>query len=217
MAFVTEPFVAFLSAPLDAADIYLPLSAKAYADLLKLLGTKDSYTYLTICDDTHAETVRAYSAGSYIIIDRGLAGTSPVKFSYGAKVSTPSPTLVALIDSYLCERIEMCEFHEDPDAMCRPFGLAIAHLPTAYIGEEYFGHVTISGVLPMQFEVTNAPTWATVETCGNMVSFEGTPREITDTTFHVKVTNCEGSNVYEQDFNITSAYPPEPEQEDSEE
>ena len=103
MAFVTDIYQAFLSEVLDASSVYLPLAPSPYADLLNILSDKDSYTYLTIKDDTHMETVKAHADGGYIIIERGQAGTEAVKFPVGACVTTVSPTIVAVIKDLVDE------------------------------------------------------------------------------------------------------------------
>ena len=99
MAFVTESFQAYTSAVMNAEDVHLPLATAAYADLLALLNTSGSYTFLTLRDGSYMETVKAYASGGYVLLERGQGGTTARKFSYGTCVTTVSPTIVESIST----------------------------------------------------------------------------------------------------------------------
>lgn len=197
MSYVTEAFQAYLAAPLNASDVYLPLSGSATADLLVLLSKESDYTYLTISDDTHVETVKAYATGGHILLERGLANTTPSKFSYGACVSGVMPTLLAAMRSFIQDTLEstgVCQ--EEPDAMCTPLGLARVVLPKVELGKEYNGYIILSGVIPIDVEIEGAPSWMTVEQVHNMIDLYGTPRDGVGFTLQLKASNCGGSKVF---------------------
>ena len=97
--FVTSNFIAYTSKSIEAADVYLPLSKEAEAELMQLLtSTTDAYTYLTLKDNVNIETVMAYVENGYILLCRGEAGTQAVKHPYGTCVSTVPTTFSKVIE-----------------------------------------------------------------------------------------------------------------------
>ena len=200
MSYVTEDFQAYLSKPLEAADVYLPVSHAAYADLLKLLAPECSYTYLTIRDDTHAETVKAYAAGSYIILDRAQAGTTAQKFSYGACVTTVSPTVAAAANAQL---ENVTSWYWNPDAMMTPLGIEQVSLPLAHVGTPYVGWIFLNGALPMDINISGAASWMNIEEADNMLEISGVPNLAEVITLDIQVTNCGGAASIHETVTLT--------------
>lgn len=200
MPYVTEPFQAFLSATLDYCDTHLPLSDNAHADLLKLLKEEGSYTFLSLRDDVHFETVKAYARnGCFILIDRGLVGTMPAKFSFGTCVSTLSPTAVAAMRAMLDETA-LCGY--DPDAMGAPPGVAFTDLPIGSARTYWRGMVVFSGTLPIHVTASGVPSWLTVTQLGNMIELTGTPPVATTTTISLHARNNQENSEINQQFSI---------------
>ena len=189
MAFVTEDFQAFLSSPLEASEVYLPLGSSAYADLLRLLSENGSYTYLTIKDDTHMETVKAYAQGGYILLDRAQEGTVAVKFSYGACVTTISPTIVAVIKDLFCN-YSCCG---GGTCDCTSVTLAASDLPDGNVGVAWNGTITLGGTVPIDASVV-APSWMTVVQERNVLRLSGTPTTAGSFTIQVNATNCNATS-----------------------
>lgn len=186
MKYVTEPFMAWLGESLDESAVHLPLTHPAYADLLALLSEPGSYTFLTIKDDTHLETVKAWAEGQYILLKRGCSGTRPTKFMYGSCVTTVSPTVYAVIND-CCQ--EDCAFYYNPDAMGGHLGVAFVSNPVGTIGELLEVRVVLSGTLPVKVTVTNAPEWMNVVVCDNMIEFLGTPPVAISTPVQIHAVN----------------------------
>lgn len=214
MPYITESFSAFLSAPLEAADVYLPLAPSPYADLLKLLtGEPCLYTYLTIIDDTHMETVKAHAEGGMILLDRAQGGTEPHKFSYGACVKTVSPTVYAAFtaaDEWWANKVK-CElmdsiYRYNPDAMGTTLGVAAQHLPDGKVGEPYWGYVIFSGELPIKFDVTGLPGWVNKTMSDNMLELTGTPPAAQTANFTVEAKNTEPAD-FKQTFSFEIKQP----------
>lgn len=202
MPFVTEPFQAYLSAPLEASAVTLSLSANAYADLLKLLQDADAYTYLSIKDNTNFETVKAYAQGGYILLDRGQAGTKPVKFSFGACLSTLTPTAIAVIDSILKDSLKLCDHYYNPDAMGGQLGVAFTDLPVGRVGSPWRGMIVLGGTLPVQVTVSGVPSWVTAVHYENMVEFTGTPPSSASAVITLHAVNTQENIEINQQFTI---------------
>ena len=198
MAYVTEPFQAFLSKPLDASDVYLPLSSAAYADLLSLLQKKGSYTFLTIRDDTHIETVKAHAEGGYILLERGMAGTQAVKLTYGACVTTVSSTVLAVIQDYANTVLLL-----NPDAMRTQLGVAICSFPNGSTNTPYEGYIVFSGTIPMQIDIDGLPAWANTQVSENMVTISGTPISHETVNLKFTVTNADSDQALDQNCTFT--------------
>ena len=204
MAFITEPFQAFLAAPLEATGVTLPLSASAHADLLKLLKEKDSYTYLSIKDNVNFETVKVYADGGYLLLDRGQAHTTPVKFSFGACVSTLTPTAIAVIENVLKDMVGECRQYYNPDAMGGQLGVAFSDLPAGRVGQEWRGAIVLGGTLPIKITVTGVPSWVTVTHYENMVELVGKPTGAASTAFTLHAVNEQENLEIHQQFTITA-------------
>ena len=190
MPFVTTSFTAYLSSPLPAGDVHLPLSHAAYADLLKLLSEDTgNYTFLTIKSHTHLETVKARAEGGYILLDRGLEGTEAVKHPYGACVSTISPTIAAVIKdlfcNYSCCQGGVCD--------CTGVQIAASDLPDANVGVPWEGSITMSGTVPINAAVSDVPAWVRVVQERNMLRLTGTPDVAGAAQFTVTAENCNGT------------------------
>lgn len=204
MPFVTEVFQAFLSGILAADDVHIPLAQPAYADLLKLLTSqKDAYTYLTLKDDTHAETVKAYAEGGYILLDRGLRSTTPTKFPFGTCVSTISPTTAAVLYDAMCDCSSTCGY--DPDAMGSQLCVEIENMPQGKVGTTYNGYIILGGVLPITATFDNVPDWMTIRQVGNMIDFTGKPTESKTTVMEMEVSNLRETHVLHHTVTITVA------------
>ena len=187
MPFVTEDFQAYLSNPLEAGEIYLPLSHPPYADLLAMLSSNaGNYTFLTIKDDTHLETVKARAEGGYILLERGQAGTVAVKFGYGACVTTVSPTIVAVIKDLFCN-YSCCN---GGTCDCTGVSLAAYDLPDANVGVAWAGFITLSGTVPIEAAVKNAPAWMTITQERNVITLTGTPTTAGAVSLLVEANNC---------------------------
>lgn len=187
MPFVTETFQAYLNNPLAADEVYLPLGSSAYADLLALLSSgAGNYTFLTIKDDTHLETVKARAEGGYILLERGQGGTTAVKFGYGACVTTVSPTIVAVIKDLFCN-YSCCD---GGTCDCTNVYLVDAKLSDGNVGVEWTGIITLGGTVPIEAAVKNAPAWMTIVQERNVLTLTGTPTEAGSLSLLVEATNC---------------------------
>ena len=202
MPFVTEPFQAYLAASLDHCDVALPLSNDAYTDLMHLLSTKGTYTYLSIKDDAHFETVKAFVENNCLMIERGQAGTAPMKFSYGACVSTISPTVMAAVHSLFNDELLDCKYYYNPNAMGGTLDVAFTDLPQATHGVAWRGMVVLGGTLPIAIEVKEAPTWLTIAQHDNMIELTGTPPTVGSYTFTVSAASVQESLNINQRFSI---------------
>lgn len=208
MPYTPASFVAFLNAPLEASDVYLPLAASPYADLLKTLtADKCLYTYLTISDDTHMETVKAWAEGGVIMLDRGIAPTEPYKFGYGACVRAVSPTIYAAFtsaDEWWAKQI-LCKqrYAYNPDAMLSPLGIALENLPDGEVGEPYGGYIIFNGALPIEFDIKGVPDWLAIDVADNMVEISGTPLETQVVVFTITATNITDDYDLKQSFSFT--------------
>lgn len=189
--FVTEPFVAYLAKTLEASDVYLPLASSAHADLVKLLKDGD-YTYLTIQDDTNIESVKVYSEGGVLLLDRAQCSTDAHKFSYGAQVCTVAPTHLCAIRSFVEELTATCY---NPDAMGTNLSIVSRDMPAATVGTSYRGQIIMGGRLPIIVSVTGAPTWMTVTHYANMIELTGTPTLAGSHTITVKANNTFGESI----------------------
>lgn len=201
--FVTEPFQAYLAAPLQPTDVTLTLAQPAYADLLKLLDDPKSYTYLSIKDDVEFETVKAYARGGYIVIDRGQAGTKPARLAFAACVSTLTPTAVAVIHGVLEDALGECAWHYNPFADGGKLGIAFTDLPEGKVGVPWVGRIVLSGTLPVDIDVTGAPPWMTVIKHDNMVEMMGTPTNTATTSINLHAKNKQEDLEINQKFSIT--------------
>lgn len=90
-------YQATLAARMSIGDTDLPLEQAPYTGLLEMLPAEGDYFYMTIRSSVSLETVKVKRVGSGLYVERGLAGTREVNHPYGAVVSTPSPTVVALL------------------------------------------------------------------------------------------------------------------------
>ena len=163
-------------------------SAPCTAGFKRKLLTEETgnYTFLSIRNPTHLETVRARAEGGYILLDRGLEGTEAVKHPYGACVTTISPTIVAVIKdlfcNYSCCQGAVCD--------CTAVTIAAADLPDANVGVPWEGTVTLSGTLPIDAAVTGAPLWMRVVQERNMLRLSGTPDVAGAVSLLVEAANC---------------------------
>ena len=187
MPYVTDIYQAYLSSPIDASDVYLPVAHPAYADLLKLLSSATgNYTFLTIKDDTHMETVKAWAEGGYILMERGLEGTEPKKFGYGACVTTISPTIVAVIKDLFCN-YSCCG---GGTCDCTNVSLVSAELPDGNVGVEWTGVITLGGTIPIEATVKNAPAWMNIVQERTVLNLSGVPTTAGSISLLVEATNC---------------------------
>ena len=198
MAFVTESFQAYTSAVMNAEDVHLPLATAAYADLLALLNTSGSYTFLTLRDGSYMETVKAYASGGYVLLERGQCGTTARKFSYGTCVTTVSPTIVEVIKDIFCN-FNCCS----DDCGGVALSVSTADLYSGNVGVPWTGTVTFTGSLPMNLSVSGAPSWMSVVKNKNVIILTGTPTSAAELTLTVSGTNCNGKSSTSQSFNVT--------------
>ena len=182
MSYVTDVFQAYTSKVMEASDVYLPLSKEAETDLAKILSTSGSYTYLTLKDNASVETVKAYAENGYIILCRGLGGTTATKHPFGTCVTSVSPTVAQVIRDLVC-----CSNSEDTKITIN------SSLGGATKGSAYTGWIYCEGTSPLTINVTGVPSWGTVTKKDNMVMITGTPTETGTFTVICKVTNDEGS------------------------
>lgn len=190
MSFVTEIFSAGLTQAMDADAVTLPLTSDAVADLTKLLEDDDAYTYASIKSDSTFETVKLYLSSGTLVVDRAQEGTDAVKHPCGSVVCLVSPTIIAAMKSIICE-YDCCE----GECPCTGVTFAGAFLPTATVDSAWEGCVLFTGSLPMNFGVTNQPSWMTVEAEGGTVRLSGTPAESGTYSFAVAASNCSGTTV----------------------
>lgn len=94
---IEDYYQATLSGRMDIGATDFPLEQRAYVGLLEMLPAEGDYFYMTIRSPVSLETVKAKRVGPGIFVERGLAGTKEVTHPYGAVISTPSPTIVALL------------------------------------------------------------------------------------------------------------------------
>lgn len=202
MPFVTAPFQAYLAAPISSTDVTLPLSATAKADLVKLLCQDDAYTYLSLRDEVNFETVKAYLSCGELLIDRGQAGTTPVKFSFSTCVSTLSPTVAAVVTAMLSEQMSDCMAFYNPDAMGGVLGVAFTDLPTGTLANNWRGMIVLSGTLPMSVSVSGLPGWVKAVQYGNMLELTGKPTATATTAFTLHAKSVQENIEITQQFSI---------------
>lgn len=195
----TVSFSGFLNNRLEATDVYLPLCEASRADLLNILAEENSYIYLTLRGDTQMETVRARAEGGYVIIDRGLEGTTAVLHHHGTCVSSVSPTVIAVIKDLICN-YSCCE---DGDCPCTAVSYAGAVLPNAFVGQAWGGSVVFAGDPPFNMGVDDAPSWMQVSQVGNMLQLSGTPAFAGTFSFSVAATNCNGTQIATKVLSVT--------------
>lgn len=97
-----EYFSAFLTKALQPAEIYLPVSQNATADLLNLLQEPDSFSLLSIRGDTQYEVVKAKNVSGTLVIERGLGGTTPVTHHAGSCVIGVTPLMLEAMKEVFC-------------------------------------------------------------------------------------------------------------------
>ena len=182
MSFTTDIFQAYTSNSMEASDVYLPLSSEAATDLARILAEDGSYTYLTLKDNVNYETVKAYAQNGYIILCRGLGGTTATKHPYGTCVTGVSPTIAQVIKDLLC-----CSNSDEAELTIK------ASLAGGTKGEAYTGWIYCTGTPTLTITVTGVPSWGTVTKKDNMVMITGTPTASGTSTVICKVTNSEGS------------------------
>ncbi len=182
--FKNKYFTTFLTRKLEASDLDLPIVEKAKADLLDLLSGEDDYTYLSIVGDTDMETVKVRNDHGTLLLERGIGGTKPQTFTYGACIRTVSPTIIAAIKDLVCN-YACCE----GPCECEPV--------------EVTGHVAFHGSMPMTLGANGAPDWMRVETKANTVTLSGTPNVSGQFSMSVCATNCNGTAVSSIPITIT--------------
>lgn len=199
MTMQTEYFSAYLSERLEATDVYLPLADAARLDLINVLSDADSYIFLTLKGDTHMETVRARREGGYILLDRGLEGTTAVLHHYGTCVTSVSPTVIAAMKDLICN-YSCCE---DGDCPCVAVTYAGAVLPEAHAGVAWEGSVVFGGDAPIHMGIEGAPSWMNVSQQGNLLKLYGTPTTNGIFPFSVAATNCNGTQIATKALSLT--------------
>ena len=182
MSYVTTVFKAYTSKVLEATDVYLPLDTAALTDLLQLLSTPGSYTYLTLQDNTNIETVKAYAESGYILLNRGLSGTTAVKHPFGTCVTSVSPTIAQVIRDLIC-----CSDSTETALTIK------SSLGGGTVNHTYMGWIYCEGALPITITVTGAPAWATVTKKDNLVTITGTPTEKGTSTLTCNASNTDGN------------------------
>lgn len=182
MSYVTDVFQAYTANSMEATDVYLPLSSEAATDLGKILSEDGAYTYLTLKDNVSVETVKAYAENGYIILCRGLGGTTAVKHPFGTCVTSVSPTVAQVIKDLVC-----CSNADNTELTIK------SSLGGGTKGEAYTGWIYCTGTKPLTITVTGVPDWGTVKKKDNMVMITGTPTATGSSTVVCKVTNAEGS------------------------
>lgn len=86
-----------LAARMDVWDTDLPLEQAPYVGLMDYLPTDGDYVYMSIRSPVSFETVKVRRVGTGLYVERGLAGTKAATHPYGAVVSTPNPTVIAVL------------------------------------------------------------------------------------------------------------------------
>lgn len=188
--FKNKYFATFLIRKLEASDLDLPIVEKAKADLLDLLSGEDDYTYLSIVGDTDMETVKVRNDHGTLLLERGIGGTKPQAFAYGACIRTVSPTIIAAIKDLVCN-YTCCE----GPCECEPVEVGGYALPDCTKGQPWMGHVAFQGSMPMTLGANGAPDWMQVETKANTVTLSGTPNVSGQFSMSVCATNCNGTAV----------------------
>ena len=184
--FKNKYFTTFLTRKLEAGDLDLPIVEKAKADLLDLLSGEDDYTYLSIVGT--------------LLLERGIGGTKPQTFTYGACIRTVSPTIIAAIKDLVCN-YACCE----GPCECEPVEVGGYALPDCTKGQPWTGHVAFQGSMPMTLGANGAPAWMKVETKANTVTLSGTPNVSGQFSMSVCATNCNGTAVSSIPITITIA------------
>lgn len=193
---ILSPISLVLNSILEADDKYLPL---ATPDLNKLLShvPEGEDIYLTIKDDLYTEYIKAQNQCGTIVIERGIAGTTPRRFPRGSCVffETSLPVVQWLICNYDC-----CA----TDCPCTTVQSAGGLMPQVEPGQPWRGTAVFTGDLPMNFGVTGLPYWLRASSKSNTVILEGTaPAEYTGPdVIAVTATNCNGQGVATQIFEL---------------
>lgn len=198
MLVTPDYFSAFTCDPIEATAVELPLAGAAKADLLNMLKNPDDYIYLTIRGDIHLETVCVRNDAGYLIMDRGLEGTQPVKHHAGSCVSSVSPTVVATIKDLICNW-SCCKDGPCPCEGAELQGINV--VSPGQVGFEYKAELTFGGSLPMNIALGGLPEWATAKQTNNTVVVTGVPDRAGETKVQTAVSNCGGSNLM-----MTDAY-----------
>ena len=197
MLVTPDYFSAFTCDTIESTDVELKLHGAAKADLLAMLKNPDDYIYLTIRGDIHLETVCVKNNAGYLVMDRGLEGTHPVKHHSGSCVSSVSPTVVATIKDLICNW-SCCK---DGPCPCEDAALeGISVKSDGQVGHEYKAVLSFSGTLPMNISLYNLPSWANATQTNNTVTVTGIPNAAGETKCTVSVTNCGGSVLHNYDY-----------------
>lgn len=192
MLVTPDYFSAFTCDAIEATAVELPLASAAKADLLAMLKDPDDYIYLTIRGDVHLETVCVRNNAGYLVMDRGLEGTQPVKHHAGSCVSSVSPTVIATIKDLICNW-SCCKDGPCPCTEATLRGIAI--ISDGQVGRNYMAELTFDGTLPMNINIDGLPHWATAVQSNNTVVVTGIPDIAGETKTNIAVTNCGGSSL----------------------
>lgn len=189
MPLKTEFFSAYTTAAMSADDKALPVCDAARADLLGLLESGD-YTYLSITDDAHFETVKVVNDHGTLVLERGLEGTDAVAHPDGACVKSVSPTVIAAIKDLVCN-YQCC----DGPCECTPVAFSGANLPGGAVGQSWHGAVIFTGDAPVHCGVSQLPAWMSAQVVGGTILLDGTPTQAGEWTISCAATNCGGTQV----------------------
>lgn len=162
-------FQTYLTACLEADDLDLPVSKDSNNRLLSQLNPGE-FTFLTISVAPNMrEDVMLSNISGTLILERGINGTTPLRFPRGSMVMFEVTTAVVkwLVCNHDCCADEPCEAVPPEETW--------SNFPDGKAGIPWVGTVVFSGSLPMQIGVSSLPSWITAEVGKTSVVFRGTP------------------------------------------
>lgn len=194
---IYKPFRATLFDTILEDGNFLPLTERDKARLLTVIPEGESM-FLTIKDNLYEEWVKATNQCGFVLIERGIGGSTPRKFVKGScvffEMSLPA------IDWRICN-LNCCADEECP---CVPVTADGYTAPPATVGTPWRGTVVFTGDLPMTFGVTGMPSWMTASAGASSVVLSGTPTAVGTSTIAVTGINCSGQNNAMQQFTVTT-------------
>lgn len=199
MSMKYEYFSAYTCDPIVSTDKYLPLPKGAQTDLIDILKEDESYIYLTLLDDANIETVKVSLVQGFLVMERGISGTTPVNHPVGTCVSSISPTVIAVIKDLICN-YNCCE---DGDCPKTPVQFTDSYIPSAKAGSAFRGTISFTGTDPVQVTVSGAPDWLTIARSGDTLTLSGTPASAGQVTFSIALTNLNGTKTAVQTVSFT--------------
>jgi len=191
---ITVNFRARLEQPLETGATAFVLPEGKLDELLTEIPGEGDYTYLTVSDDRYVEVVKAMHHLGFVVLERGVGGTTARRFGYGSCVQALFGPEIALAVKDLICTYDCTQFCGEP-CPCTAVTVGGQAIPEGRVGYPWQGTVVFNGTPPVVCGVSGIPSWMTAAQVGNAVVMQGVPNAAGSWVVSAAATNCNGAQI----------------------